>query len=186
MSASLRAIDIAEAAAGHDFSKGLFVPPAMASRPRNDGLQHTSIEEAFPNVAPGFRPVGNLVQVMLRTPLMRSMAGMVINPDERQTERDNAQVAKVIAVGPLAFRNRDTYEMWPEGVYCKVGDFVRVPKYQGDYTVVPYMRTTWEYRNDARVEEIVEDRVVFAQFKDIALLGVYDTAEDALAARSFL
>jgi hypothetical protein len=46
-------------------------------------------------------------------------------------------VAKVIACGPVAFRNRDNLEPWPEGDWVKPGDFVRIPKYGGDRWWVP-------------------------------------------------
>jgi len=41
-------------------------------------------------------------------------------------------VAKVIAIGPLAFRKRDSMDPWPEGSWCEIGEFVRVPKWGGD------------------------------------------------------
>lgn len=181
---------LAESAASHDFSRGLWVPPATRAKPpRNDGLEYLSEEEAFPNVKPLARPLGSLVQVMLRVPKLQTVAGLeLFEPNERQTERDNMQVAKVIAVGPLAFRDRNTREYWPEGAWCKEGDYVRVPKFQGDYTVVSYLRSkvlTDPDTGERRTEDY-EDRVVFAQFKDLALLGTYDTAEAALAERSFL
>jgi hypothetical protein len=41
-------------------------------------------------------------------------------------------VAKVIEVGPLAFKHRDTMVAWPEGAWCSAGDYIRVPKWGGD------------------------------------------------------
>jgi hypothetical protein len=38
----------------------------------------------------------------------------------------------VIALGPLAFKKRDTMEPWVEGIWCEIGDFLRVPKWTGD------------------------------------------------------
>ena len=46
-------------------------------------------------------------------------------------------VAKVIDIGPLAFKKRDTMEPWPEGSWCDVGDYLRVPKGGGDRWEVP-------------------------------------------------
>jgi hypothetical protein len=45
-------------------------------------------------------------------------------------------------------------EMWPEGAWCAVGEFVRVPKYGGD-------RWTVEYE---------EDEIEFVQFDDLNIL----------------
>jgi hypothetical protein len=47
-------------------------------------------------------------------------------------------VAKVIAIGPLAFKKRDSLEPWPEGNWIEVGDYVRMPKWGGDRWEVPY------------------------------------------------
>jgi hypothetical protein len=46
-------------------------------------------------------------------------------------------VAKVIDIGPLAFRHRDTMQGWPEGSWVEIGDYVRVPKWGGDRWEVP-------------------------------------------------
>ena len=159
------------------------MPPATRPKPaRNDGLSYRSEEDAFPRVTPRHQPLGNLVQVMLRVPLVQTDSGFLRHSEERQTERDNLQVAKVISVGPLAFRNRNTYEFWPEGAWCAVGDYVRVPKHQGDYSVVKFIRRVALPEGGAQE---IEDSVVFANFKDLALLGVYraqDGAPDAEAA----
>ena len=182
-----RAQEIAEAAASHDFAKGLFVPPAaIKPPPRNDGTEYRSEEEAFPPIAPRCRPLGNLVQVMMRVPVYATRGGMYAGEEGRQTQRDNTRVAKVVGVGPLAFRNRNTGELWPEGAWCKVGDYVRVGVPQ-DVTVVKYDRKVL-IENDVTgltKEEIVEDRVIFVLFKDLDLRGVYESAEDALAEGSF-
>ena len=63
-------------------------------------------------------------------------------------------VAKVIAVGPLAFKKRDTMEPWPEGSWCEVGDYIRVPKWGGD---------RWEV---AVPDQPDEDPALFAVFND--------------------
>jgi len=57
--------------------------------------------------------------------------------ETKETEKWNNMVAKVIEIGPLAFRNRDTNEPWPEGSWCEVGDYIRVPKWGGDRWEVP-------------------------------------------------
>ena len=70
--------------------------------------------------------------VQIRTPKKATKGGIILLDDARETEGWNTQTAKVVAVGPLAFRNRNTMELWPEGTWCAPGDFVRVPKYGGD------------------------------------------------------
>ena len=46
------------------------------------------------------------------------------------------QVGKIISMGPLAFKNRKNAEDWPEGMWAKVGDFVRFPRWGGDRITV--------------------------------------------------
>ena len=153
----------------------------------NLGFQYDSIEEAFPNVDPRMEPLGNLVLVMIRQPKYRTQGGLEIDAETRKLDHDNTQAAKVVAIGPLAFHNRNDGAMWPEGAWCKVGDYVRVPKYQGDRFAVRYERPDFEIdANGQRRETTVSDEVVFAQFKDLFLLGKYPTAEDALAAKAWL
>ena len=38
-------------------------------------------------------------------------------------------IGRVVEIGPLAFKNRETMESWPEGSWASVGDYVRVPKW---------------------------------------------------------
>jgi co-chaperonin GroES (HSP10) len=87
---------------------------------------------AFPNVDPEFKPFGTFVLIQIRTPKMASKGGIALLQDARDTEYDNTQVAKVIALGPVAYKNRTTLEPWPEGDWVKPGVFVRAPKYGGD------------------------------------------------------
>jgi co-chaperonin GroES (HSP10) len=97
------------------------------------------LEEAFPLVDPGAIPLGARVLVQLRTAKKRMTQSGIILPEEtRDTERAQNPVAKVIALGPLAFKKRDTMEPWVEGIWCELGDFLRVPKWTGDRWVVPH------------------------------------------------
>jgi len=91
------------------------------------------LEESFPLVDPGAIPLGARVLVQLRKAKKRMTQSGIILPEEtRDTERAQYPVAKVIALGPLAFKKRDTMEPWVEGIWCKIGDFLRVPKWTGD------------------------------------------------------
>jgi co-chaperonin GroES (HSP10) len=91
------------------------------------------IREAFPDVDPGAKPLGARVLVQLRkakTKLTKS--GIILAEETRDTERAQNPVGRVVAIGPLAFKKRDTMEPWPEGSWCEVGDYLRVPKWTGD------------------------------------------------------
>jgi co-chaperonin GroES (HSP10) len=95
-------------------------------------FSYDNLDEAFPPVDPGVQPFGSRVLCQLRTPKSVTKGGIHLLGDTRETEHWNTQVAKVLAVGELAFRNRQTRDLWPEGSWCEVGEFVRVPKYGGD------------------------------------------------------
>ena len=98
-----------------------------------------ALREAFPEVDPGAQPVGGRILVQWRQTIKKTTSsGIVLVEETKETEKWNNQVAKVIAVGPLAFKKRDTLEPWPEGNWVEVGDFVRVPKWGGDRWEVPF------------------------------------------------
>lgn len=88
--------------------------------------------EPFPLIDSGIEPIGNRVLVQIKSPRRKTKSGIILTDDTRDTEMWNEMTAKVIAVGPLAYRNMTTLEEWPGGAWCKPGDFVRVPKYGGD------------------------------------------------------
>src|SRR6202000_3419010 len=87
------------------------------------------IAEAFPDIDPGFEPFGSSVLVKLRSAKSKTKGGIILVNDTQETEKWNTQIAKVIKLGPLAFHNRDKVELWPEGAWCKAGDYVRISKY---------------------------------------------------------
>ena len=128
-----------------------------------------AIAEAFPPVCPGIRPFGSRVLVQIRTPKKKSKFGIHFAEETRDTEKWNTQVAKVISMGPGAFKNRTTLANWPEGDWCSPGQFVRVPKYGGD---------RWEVAINS------DDSAMFVIFNDLDLLG--DVIGDPLAVKAFI
>ena len=97
------------------------------------------LQDAFPAVDPGAIPLGARILVQLRIAKKRMTESGIILPEEtRDTERAQNPVAKVVAMGPLAFKKRDTLEPWVEGIWCEVGDYIRVPKWTGDRWLVSH------------------------------------------------
>jgi hypothetical protein len=82
-------------------------------------------------------------------------------------------VAKVIEIGPLAFKHRDTMLGWPEGSWCSVGDFIRVPKWGGD---------RWEVHVPGEDEN--EDNALFMVLNDHEVIA--KLTGDPLQMRAFL
>lgn len=91
-----------------------------------------SIEWGFPNISAGIEPLGGRVLVQLKRIKRTTQSGIVLVNETREQEKWNTQTARVISVGPLAFKKKDTMEPWPEGVWADPGDFVRIPKWGGD------------------------------------------------------
>jgi co-chaperonin GroES (HSP10) len=129
------------------------------------------LKEAFPEVDPGIRPFGSRVLVQIKTPKTKTKSGLFLGNDLVETEKWNTQTAKVISLGPLAFKNRDTMKAWPEGDWCKPGDFVRVGKYGGDRFEVPF-------------EKDSDDCALFVVFNDLDIIG--DVYSNPLEIKAFL
>lgn len=127
------------------------------------------LDEAFPVADPGIKPLGSRVLVQIRNPKEKTASGIIIDRGSRETDKWNTQIAKVIALGPVAFHNRNTLEPWPEGAWCQEGDFVRVAKYGGD---------RWE------VELPNGDVALYVIFNDLDLIGT--VTGDPLKVRAFI
>jgi co-chaperonin GroES (HSP10) len=95
-----------------------------------------SEQECFPDVDPGVEILGDRVLVQLRREKTTSKGGIILVDETKQTLRFNETVAKVIGIGPLAYKSPDDLTPWPEGPWCGVGDLVRTIKYGGDRFVV--------------------------------------------------
>lgn len=116
------------------------------------------IEDYFPVVECGFKPAGYRVVCQLRKPKTKTKGGIILTDDSRDVENDNTQIAKIIALGPAAFRTRDTGASWPEGDWVKVGEYVRIPK---------YISERWKVRSG----DSFDDQVVFCVVKDLDIQG---------------
>jgi co-chaperonin GroES (HSP10) len=128
-----------------------------------------ALAEAFPAAQAGVQPFGSRVLVQIRTPKTKTASGIILDHGSRDTEKWNTQVARVVAHGPVAYRNRNTLEPWPEGTWARPGDYVRVPKYGGD---------RWEVALPGG------ESALFVIFNDLDILGRVEG--DPLAVRAFI
>ena len=135
----------------------------------NVTFSYESLDEAFPSCDPGVMPFGSRILVQLKTAKAKTAGGIILTDDVRQTEKYNTQVAKIVAVGALAFKNRNTMASWPEGSWAVEGDYVRVPKYGGD---------RWT------VATATGEDATFVIFNDLDLVG--KVTGDPLAIKAFL
>ena len=124
-------------------------------------FNEADIAWAFPSVDPGAKPLGGRILVQLRrTKKKATSAGIILVEETKETEKWNNMVAKVIEIGPLAFKNRDTMQGWPEGAWCSVGDYIRVPKWGGD---------RWEVKIPG--EDDLEDPALFMILNDHEIIA---------------
>ena len=130
-----------------------------------------AMAEAFPAVDAGIQPFGSRVLIQIRTPKKKSAGGIIIDiHGSNETEKWNTQIGKAIALGPLAFKNRNDMKSWPEGDWCKAGEFVRVAKYGGD---------RWEVKIPGK-----DESAMFVIFNDLDIIG--QVTGDPLAIRAFI
>ena len=138
----------------------------------NDVVEQT-LEEAFPEVEPLMAPYGARVLVQLRAVKEKvTTAGILLPEDVKEAEKWNTMIGKVIAIGPLAFKKRDTMESWPEGAWAQVGEYVRVPKWGGD---------RWEVDFE---QDGVKGKALFTFFNDHELFG--KVTGDPLKIKAFI
>jgi co-chaperonin GroES (HSP10) len=129
---------------------------------------------AFPSVDPGAKPLGGRILVQLRrTKKKATSAGIILVEETKETEKWQNMVAKVIEIGPLAFKHRDTMQAWPEGSWCAVGDYIRVPKWGGD---------RWEVKVPG--DDSFEEPSLFMVLNDHEVIA--KLTGDPLAVRAFL
>jgi co-chaperonin GroES (HSP10) len=137
-------------------------------------FDQAEIDWAFPVVDPGAKPLGGRILVQLRrTKKKATSAGIILVEETKETEKWNNMVAKVLMIGPLAFKNRDTMQSWPEGSWVEVGDYIRVPKWGGD---------RWEVKVPG--EDDLEDPALFMVLNDHEIIA--SLTGDPLAMKAFL
>jgi len=128
---------------------------------------------AFPDVSPGQKPFGGRVVVQLRRIKKTTASKIILVSETKETEKWQNMIGRVVEVGPLAFKNRDTMQSWPEGSWASVGDYVRVPKWGGD---------RWE--REVPNEEGNEDPVLFMTINDHELIA--KVTDDPLSFKAYV
>lgn len=127
------------------------------------------ISEHFPAVECGAKPTGNQILVQLRTARKKSVGGIVLVEETREFNNGNTQLARLVKVGQIAYKNRESGETWKEGVWATVGDVIIVPKHGGFRVEIPIPGTEdkaiFAIFNDYEVKMVVEDN--FESFDQI-------------------
>ena len=123
------------------------------------------IKEHFPEVDPGAKPCGPQIMIQLRTVKKQSTGGIILAAETREFNQGNTQVARVVKVGHIAFRDRSTGDEWKEGAWASVGDIVLAPRYGGFRFEVPITGT--------------DDEAIFAIINDTDIKMVIESNFDA-------
>lgn len=119
------------------------------------------VDERFPKVNAGIKPFGSRLLLQVRSPVAKTRGGIVLPEDIKDTELFLTQTAMVRELGPVAFKNRQTLEPWPEGEWVKPGIFVRIPKFNQDKWWVEFDRPGFAHKSKA----------LFMLINDLDILG---------------
>jgi hypothetical protein len=122
----------------------------------------------YPDIQLPTYPSGTNIMVQLKLPVTRKVlpGGKVvyISDESQTTEQFRTQTALVRAVGNVAYCNRATLKLWPEGKWCRPGMFIRTPLYGGDRLAVRI--------KDGHPWRQPSDVVHIATFKDLDCLSL--------------
>lgn len=102
-----------------------------AALEEQDWRHDKDVLSRFPEVNPKVLPTGARVLCQLISTKPKSQGGIIFVEETRETEQWNNQVARVLALGEIAFCNRETGKPWREGLWCAPGDFVIIPRWGG-------------------------------------------------------
>lgn len=114
----------------------------------------------FPDVESGVTPCGAQILVQLRT-IKRKVGSIILTDETKDFNNGNTQVARIVKLGQIAFRNRETGALWTEGAWANVGDIIIAPRWGGFRVEVPIEGT--------------EDTAIFAVFDDVSVKLVVDS-----------
>lgn len=110
------------------------------------------VAEHFPVVECGVVPCGPKIVVQLRTVKQKSSGGIILANETRELNQGNTQIARVVKVGAIAFRDRSSGDTWKEGAWAEVGDLVIIPRWGG-------------FRFEVQVPG-TDEKAIFAVFDD--------------------
>lgn len=90
-----------------------------------------SLEDAFPTVDHGHEPCLSNYLVQIRRAKTTTKGGLYLPEEARKSEAANTTVGKVVAIGPICFKDASSGKPWFEGPSFKLGEYLRIPRYGG-------------------------------------------------------
>lgn len=91
-------------------------------------MNSEELKECFPDVVIDMEPVGDLICCQVKMP-KEKIGSIILTDMDKDYDRWNTMIARVVKAGPVAFKDPDTLEAWPEGQWANIGDYVVIPKY---------------------------------------------------------
>ena len=101
-----------------------------------DESEIKELEDAFPSLSPQHTPFGDRIIFQLKLPKEKTAGGIILPEDVKENAMWSTQVAKVISIGPGAFKFHTDMTPWPEGPWFAEGDYVRIPMYGSERWLV--------------------------------------------------
>ncbi|HET6443742.1 MAG TPA: co-chaperone GroES family protein [candidate division Zixibacteria bacterium] len=107
-------------------------------------------------------PRGYKILIKKRAPKEVTSGGIILPDSVKDVESWLEICAQIVALGPYCYCDRDTGTPWPLGPWCKVGDWVIVPKFT-------------QFKMDIEGEEyrFINDDEVIAVVDDPSMIKVY-------------
>lgn len=122
----------------------------------------------YPEVDHGIEPLGGMILVMGKFVPEETKSGIVLLDEFKATETHDVQLGRVVAIGPLAFKNKDTLEPWKEGPWVEKGDYVFVPRVGARISpIVNGQRYQYVMLSDTQVQAKLHCLDGFSQFNSI-------------------
>lgn len=108
-------------------ARRLGVPEDDIAARRYDDQLLADLDYQFPDVKPGLMPLGSMIVLQERRALKRR-GSILLAADTSDADQAKTPVARVVALGPVAFREWKGGQMWEGGPWAKPGDYVIVPR----------------------------------------------------------
>ena len=91
-------------------------------------------DQHFPEVDSGLEVLGGGILIQGKFIPQKSRGGIIITENTRKMDSYDVMIGKVVGIGPLAYKNKETLEPWKEGPWCKIGDIVSIPRTGSRYS----------------------------------------------------
>jgi hypothetical protein len=123
------------------------------------------VKEHFPEVDSGREPCGNKITVQLQL-IKKKVGSILLSSDTQDFNKNSTVVCRVVKVGHIAYKDRNSGDNWKEGAWCEIGDIVLMPRWGGNNRV------------EIPLPDDPDHSVIFATYNDFEvvdkIIGQYD------------